>query len=35
MTSGRAGGLKNVNRSKRIKNWYHLKVVPHSPNKFI
>ena len=27
MTSGRAGGLKNVNRSKRIVNFHHLKVV--------
>ena len=26
-TSGRAGGLKNVNRSKRIVNFHHLKVV--------
>lgn len=26
-TSGRAGGLKNVNRSKRIINFHHLKVV--------
>jgi hypothetical protein len=25
-TSGRAGGLKNVNRSKRIVNFHHLKV---------
>src|SRR3990172_7313003 len=26
-TSGKAGGLKTVNRSKRLKTWCHLKVA--------
>jgi len=33
MTSTRGGGMKNGNRSKRIKNGHHLKVATHSVNR--